>query len=67
MMVKEEMYVISRYGGSVITYDKVQLLPVYERRMLLHRLATDAKKQQEEHDKIKAKNTNQSSLKRKKL
>jgi hypothetical protein len=67
MMVKEELYTISRYGGNLISYDKVQLLPVYERRMLLNKLATDAKKQQEEQDKARAKSASKSSGNRRKL
>lgn len=66
-MVKQECFAISRYGGNLGSYIEIARLPVYERRMLLHNLAKDAKKQQEEQDKMKAKSANQSSMKRRKL
>ena len=66
-MVKEECFAISRYGGNLGSYTEIARLPVYERRMLLHHLAKDAKKQQEEQDKLKAKSANKSSLNRRKL
>jgi hypothetical protein len=67
MMVKEECFAISRYGGNIGSYAEIAKLPVYERRMLLNNLARDAKKQQEEQDKMKAKAASQSSSKRRKL
>lgn len=63
MMIFEENYTVSHFGTGLGSYREISELPTYKRRAMLHSLAKDAKKQQEERDKMAAKAKNKASVK----